>query len=58
MSGTDLAIRARKEKPDIGVVFATGHSDLPALTVGRPAVLLQKPYDAKEIAAALAATGV
>ena len=39
-------------------LFATGHSDLPALAAGRPAVLLQKPYDAREIAAALAAAGV
>jgi len=58
MSGTDLAKRAREVRPDIGVVFATGHSDLPALAAGRPAVLLQKPYDAREIAAALAAAGV
>ena len=55
MPGTELAVHARQENPAIGVVFATGHNDLPAIPGGRPAVLLQKPYDTAAIVAALAA---
>lgn len=55
MSGADLAIHARAEDAEIGVVFATGHDRLPAIPGERAAVLLLKPYDSREIAAALAA---
>nr|WP_280518907.1 response regulator [Shinella curvata] len=58
MSGVELAIHAREERPAIGVVFATGHSELPAVPGEGPAILLQKPYGPLEIAEALAATGV
>jgi PAS domain S-box-containing protein len=54
MSGTDLAIQARADYPEIGVVFATGHNSLPAIPGERPAVLLQKPYDVSAISRALA----
>ncbi|WP_411034211.1 response regulator [Shinella sp. BYT-45] len=57
MSGTELAICARQDNPVLGVVFATGHNSLPAIPGDRPAVLLQKPYDAAAITAALAAAG-
>lgn len=55
MSGADLAIHARTENAGIGVVFATGHDQLPVILGERAAVLLLKPYDSREIALALAA---
>jgi PAS domain S-box-containing protein len=54
MQGTELATHARTDDPGIGVVFATGHNSVPAIPGDRPAILLQKPYDARAIAAALA----
>jgi len=57
MSGAELAARARAENPAIGVVFATGHNDIPAIPGERPGVLLQKPYDGAAIARALSAAG-
>ena len=54
MSGTDLAIHARRDNPVLGIVFATGQGSLPTIPGERPAVLLQKPYDATAIGAALA----
>lgn len=55
MSGAELAVHARTENEGIGVVFATGHDRLPAIPGDRAAILLLKPYDGREIAAALAA---
>ncbi len=55
MSGADLAVHARTQDTDIGVVFATGHDRLPTVPGDRAPVLLMKPYDSREIAVALAA---
>ncbi len=55
MSGTDLAVAVRADLPDIGVIFATGNHHLPAVPGNRPAVLLQKPFDLKDIEGALQA---
>jgi PAS domain S-box-containing protein len=53
MSGTELAVAVRERLPDIGVVFATGHHNLPGVPGSRPAVLLQKPFDLNDIEMAL-----
>jgi PAS domain S-box-containing protein len=45
MSGAALAERVRETYPDIGVIFATGNADMPAITAGPKPILLQKPYD-------------
>jgi DNA-binding NarL/FixJ family response regulator len=52
VSGADLAARARAERPDVGIVFASGRDERPDVP---GAVLLLKPYDAAAIAAALRA---
>ena len=53
MSGTELAECARQLQPHIGVVFATGDSELESRE-GRPrAAVLCKPYDAIGLAESL-----
>ncbi|BDA85249.1 hypothetical protein Sa4125_27910 [Aureimonas sp. SA4125] len=50
MSGTELAETARRLKPDIGLVFATGDFEV----TGAPgAVVLNKPYLAESLEAAV-----
>ena len=50
MSGTELAERARQLHPGIGLVFATGDTELECRE-GRPqAAILCKPYDAASLA--------
>lgn len=56
MSGTELAALVRESHPDIGVIFATGHHTLPDVPGSRPAVLLQKPFDMRDVSEALAAS--
>ncbi|MCX7512195.1 response regulator [Frateuria hangzhouensis] len=55
MSGPMLATRARDVQPGIGVVFATGHDELPPdeRAEHADAVLLLKPYDAAGLADSL-----
>ena len=45
MSGRDLALRARSHRPDLPILFITGHhaADLEGLT-SRRATVLHKPY--------------
>lgn len=47
MSGTQLAVEARKLHPGLPTIFATGHSTIPGLDeLGlSDAILLAKPYD-------------
>ena len=58
MSGEEFAVSATRRRPELRVVFATGHA---AFGAGRRkdglegAVVLQKPYDEKSMAAALSA---
>ncbi|WP_162937649.1 PAS domain S-box protein [Indioceanicola profundi] len=52
MSGTDLARKVRETDPGIAVIFATGDSTAPAIG-GAPAILLRKPYNGADLAAAL-----
>ncbi|MGN2243035.1 response regulator [Frateuria sp. GZRR33] len=50
MSGTELAERARQLQPHIGLVFATGDTELESRE-GRPrAAILCKPYDSASLA--------
>lgn len=55
MSGPMLARRARDLQPGIGVVFATGHDELPPdeRSGHADAVLLRKPYDTASLAEGL-----
>ncbi|MEM5474399.1 PAS domain-containing protein [Hoeflea sp. AS60] len=52
MKGGELARRLRQMKPDIGIVFATGESQLPDGAEGG-AVLLTKPYSDDSLKTAL-----
>lgn len=53
MSGTELAERARQLQPDIGLVFATGDTELQDRE-GEPGVtVLCKPYDCASLARSL-----
>jgi PAS domain S-box-containing protein len=58
VSGGALAMEASRLKPGLGIVFASGRDALPPeadeALAGR-AVLLRKPYDERQLAAALAA---
>jgi CheY-like chemotaxis protein len=47
MSGTELAVEARKLHPGLPTIFATGHQNIPGLEeLGlSDAILLSKPYD-------------
>ncbi|WP_088342730.1 MULTISPECIES: response regulator [Rhodomicrobium] len=57
ISGVDLASEARRKKPDMKVVFATGNDSVPGIREREElasAVLLQKPYDQNGLARALA----
>jgi signal transduction histidine kinase/CheY-like chemotaxis protein len=56
MSGAEFAAQAREMRPTIGIVFATGAGEPPVLGGGgASAVILRKPYDSADIAAALKA---
>ena len=53
-SGADLAAEARLVQPSLGIVFATGNDRAPD-NAASDAVLLQKPYDAGALEAAIKA---
>ena len=58
MSGEEFAAAATERRPDLRVVFATGYAGPSASSRGgrlQSAVVLQKPYDVKSMAAALKA---
>jgi CheY-like chemotaxis protein len=54
ISGADFAVQARRLRPDIGIIIATGMGEAPA-SVGEGTVLLRKPYDEDALAKALQA---
>jgi CheY-like chemotaxis protein len=59
MSGGELAAEARKRRPDLRVIFASGRDTVPggeSRNAVPDAVLVVKPYDAAKLAAALAAS--
>jgi PAS domain S-box-containing protein len=45
MSGAELAERVRAIYPQIGLIFATGNTDMPEIGARPKPVLLRKPYD-------------
>ncbi|HEV2622158.1 MAG TPA: response regulator [Frateuria sp.] len=53
MSGTELAERARQLQPGIGLVFATGHTELQDGEEGARVTVLGKPYDSASLAQSL-----
>ena len=53
MSGTELAERARRLQPGIGLVFATGDTELENRGGPTDAVILCKPYDSASLAQSL-----
>jgi PAS domain S-box-containing protein len=57
MSGAEVADRVRIQRPNLPIVFASGHSDTAAIekAVGPSAVLLRKPFRIEDLEAALRA---
>ena len=57
MSGAEVADRVRIQRPNLPIVFASGHSDTAAIekAVGPSAVLLRKPFRIDDLEAALRA---
>ncbi len=55
LSGGALAERIRAVYPQIGVIFATGNSDMPILSMGPKPILLQKPYNNRSLLRAVGA---
>lgn len=53
MSGTELAERARRLQPGIGLVFATGDTELEGREGREDGVVLCKPYDGASLAESL-----
>lgn len=56
MSGTELAVEARKMLPGLPTIFATGHHDIPGLAeLGlSDAILLTKPFNDEALEHAVA----
>ena len=55
MSGLDLATRLRERRPDLPVVLATGYSHAVEAGAGKSFTIIQKPFTAAKIAAAVRA---
>jgi signal transduction histidine kinase/CheY-like chemotaxis protein len=57
MNGAEAADRARALRPDLPIIFASGHADTEAIkaAVGDQAPTLRKPFDMNELARTLAA---
>lgn len=53
MSGVELARRAVRAQPGLGVIFASGFGDALTRHVDFPAISLQKPYDVEHLQNAL-----
>ena len=49
LTGAQLAEEAKKQIPNLRILFTTGFADVPTLKQSR-AALLQKPYKARELA--------
>ena len=54
LSGSAFAAEARRMRPGLAVIFATGDEDGPRLARAADAALLRKPYGEADLAAALA----
>jgi len=58
MSGDTLAVEARRLKPDLNVIFASGADDVPRGAMGadeEEIMMLHKPYDAESLDSVLQA---
>jgi signal transduction histidine kinase len=57
MSGAEAAALARRARPDLPIIFASGYADTAAVeaAVGPGAVILRKPFNMEELAGAVAA---
>ena len=55
LSGTELAALVREKRPEIGIIFASGYNESPAMARQRGVQILNKPYAEKEIARAFQA---
>ena len=53
VNGAELAAKARLDRPDLLVVFATGEAVMPA-NAPEGAILLVKPYDETDLRTAIA----
>ena len=54
MPGTALVAKAREKRPDLPVVFATGHSRVEGVEIDERTALVVKPYQPSHLAAAVA----
>jgi CheY-like chemotaxis protein len=56
MSGAETAVEARRLRPDLPIIFASGYADTAAVesAVGADAVILRKPFNMEELARAVA----
>jgi PAS domain S-box-containing protein len=57
MSGVELARKARELRADIGIVFASGHAQIPGIEAIKGAMAVTKPYQSSDIEAAIRALG-
>jgi signal transduction histidine kinase/CheY-like chemotaxis protein len=57
MSGAEAAAEARRRRPNLPIIFASGYADTAAVeaAVGAGAVILRKPFNMEELARAVAA---
>lgn len=58
MAGPELAAQARALLPEIGVIFATGDTQLEFDRADPKVALLAKPYDGKALAEAISGAGI
>ena len=58
MTGPDLAAIARQMLPHIGIIFATGDTQLDYDRSAPKTVLLAKPYDGKALSQAISQVGI
>jgi signal transduction histidine kinase/CheY-like chemotaxis protein len=56
MSGAEAAVQARRVRPGLPIIFASGYADTAAVeaAVGPEAVILRKPFNMEELARAVA----
>ncbi|MER2536450.1 MAG: response regulator [Rhizobiaceae bacterium] len=45
ITGLELAVKIREQRPDLPVLFATGHTDVPGSEALARAAVISKPYD-------------
>jgi signal transduction histidine kinase/CheY-like chemotaxis protein len=58
LNGAEVAVRARRSRPDLPILFASGYSDSQALlrALGADAAILRKPFTIAELARSVATT--